>query len=301
MIRITTLAENLTYQRGLISEHGLSLLIEVNGKKILFDTGQGYALMHNAGQLGVDLAEVDDIVISHGHYDHTGGLANVLNVNRKATVYLKEEAFSDKLKRLALSNQETDETNSNGAKAPKEQKKRKRQAELKGKTKFIGMDPSDRKILERSHLLKEPMEIEKDVFVMTDIPVENNADTGFSGFITGNDEDYQPDEFLDEQYLVVLRNKKICVFSGCSHRGISNILSAAVKHFRLPVALVLGGFHLSNCTEEQYRTVADSLNEYDPESIGVCHCTGVEAYYRLRQDCGDAVFYNPCGNRIHLA
>lgn len=266
-MRITTLSENLTYKTGLIAEHGLSLLIEINGKKILFDTGQGYTLVRNARQLGIDLADIDDIVISHGHYDHTGGLEDLLDLNVKATVFLKEKAFSDK---------------------------------LKGAKKNIGMSSPEHKIRNRSRVLEEPLEIEKGVFVMTDIPIKNQADTGFSGFITDTGNGFKADEFEDELYLTVVDQEKLSVLSGCSHRGISNILSAATDHFNLPVNLVLGGFHLKDCREEQYDAVVEHLLSIDPESVGVCHCTGIDKFCELRRDIGEQVFYNACGSRIKL-
>ncbi|MBN1157930.1 MAG: MBL fold metallo-hydrolase [Bacteroidales bacterium] len=266
-MRITTLCENLTYQAGLLAEHGLSLLIEINSKKILFDTGQGNALIHNARILGIDLNDVDDVVISHGHYDHVGGLKTFSEMNGKARVYLKKEALSDK---------------------------------LKGAHKDIGVMFPRVALKKRIVLVKEPVEIEKDVFIMPDIPINNSADTGFSGFITNTGNGFRPDEFEDELYLTMVHNGKISVISGCSHRGISNILLAAKDYFKLPVHMVLGGFHLKGCTEGQYRCVVDSLRQISPDRIGVCHCTGVEKYCDLRRDCGDIVFYNSCGNRIEL-
>ena len=87
-INITVLVENTIRRAGLLAEHGLSLLIEAGGKRVLFDTGQGMALLHNARALGVKLHELDAIVLSHGHYDHTGGLAAVLGESRRIPVYL---------------------------------------------------------------------------------------------------------------------------------------------------------------------------------------------------------------------
>ncbi len=266
-MKITTLVENLVYQAGLIAEHGLSLLIEISQKKILFDTGQGNALVNNARYLRVDLSDVDDVVISHGHYDHVGGLEAFLEINSKAKIYIKREALADKLK------------------TPQ---------------KDIGMKFSSENLKERIFLVQEPVEIEKDVFIMPDIPIRNRADTGFTGFVTDTGNGLIPDEFEDEQYLTLMHDKKISVFSGCSHRGISNILLAAKDHFDLPVQSVLGGFHLKDCPEEQYRTVVNALKQVSPGLIGVCHCTGIDKYCELRRDCGNNVFYNFCGNRIEL-
>lgn len=266
-MKITTLAENLTYQSGLIAEHGLSLLIEVNQKKILFDTGQGKALVNNARYLRIDLRDIDDVVISHGHYDHVGGLESFLEINLKAKIYIKKEALADKMKE------------------PR---------------KDIGMKFSSKNAKERICLVQEPVEIEKDVFVMPDIPIRNQADTGFAGFVTDTGNGLMPDEFEDEQYLAVMHGKTMSVISGCSHRGISNILHAAQDQFKLPIQLVLGGFHLKDCPEEQYNTVVDALKQATPGLIGVCHCTGVDKYCDLRRDIGDGVIYNFCGNRIEL-
>ena len=87
-IRITTLVENTASGVSLLAEHGLSFWIEYANKRILFDTGQSNILVKNAKALGIDLAETDAIVLSHGHYDHTGGLAAVLNIAEKAKIYL---------------------------------------------------------------------------------------------------------------------------------------------------------------------------------------------------------------------
>lgn len=266
-MNIATLAENLTYQAGLLAEHGLSLLLEINQKKILFDTGQGKALINNARYLRINLSDVDDVVISHGHYDHVGGLEAFFKLNSKAKIYVKREALADKMKESR---------------------------------KDIGMKFSSENLKERICLVQEPAEIEKDVFVMPDIPIRNRADTGFAGFVTDTGNGLKPDEFEDEQYLTVMHGNAISVISGCSHRGISNILLTAKDHFKLPFQLILGGFHLKDCPEEQYRTVVDTLKLASPQLIGVCHCTGIDTYCDLRRDIGDSVFYNYCGNRIEM-
>ena len=94
-IRITVLVENCVRQRGLLAEHGLAFWIEAGGRQILFDTGQGMVLRHNARELGFDLSAADAVVLSHGHYDHTGGLQAELDSFRRAT-----HARSDSSSRL---------------------------------------------------------------------------------------------------------------------------------------------------------------------------------------------------------
>ena len=96
--KITTLVENAVYRRNLQAEHGLSLLIENNGYKILFDTGQSDLFIRNATLSDIEIAEVDFLILSHGHSDHTGGLRHFLSVNKKASVICKQEALYRKFK-----------------------------------------------------------------------------------------------------------------------------------------------------------------------------------------------------------
>ena len=96
--KITTLVENAVYGRSLQAEHGLSLLIESEGYKILFDTGQSDLFIRNAALLDIDIAEVDFLILSHGHSDHTGGLRHFLAINKKASVICKQEVFTGSLK-----------------------------------------------------------------------------------------------------------------------------------------------------------------------------------------------------------
>jgi len=264
---IKTLSENLTYGAGLKAEHGLSLYINNNERKILFDTGQSDAFLNNAKILGVDLEEIDHLVISHGHYDHTGGMYDFFKINKKATVYLKRSAIF---------------------------------AKTKGKSRFIGMDTVTTELLRRARFVEYPVEIERNIFVMPDIPVINEIDTAFTGFMTHENDVSEEDHFKDELFLTVKHKNKISVITGCSHRGITNILLAASDHFKLPFKLVLGGFHLSKCSDEQYELVSEFLKNTDVESIGVCHCTGVDKFCKLRRDLGEKVFYNFCGNVIKL-
>lgn len=97
-VKITTLVENSVYGKGLQGEHGLSLLVDTGGHRLLFDTGSSDLFMRNARILGIDLKEVDFLVLSHGHRDHTGGLHHFLRVNRTAKVVCKKELFIPKFK-----------------------------------------------------------------------------------------------------------------------------------------------------------------------------------------------------------
>ena len=98
-VKITILVENTAESPGLLAEHGLALWIELSSQCILFDTGQGGVLAHNADRLGLSLSRVDTIVLSHGHYDHTGGLADVLRGDRPTVIYSHPNALKPKFAR----------------------------------------------------------------------------------------------------------------------------------------------------------------------------------------------------------
>lgn len=266
-MKIITLIENLVYKPGLIAEHGLSLLIDTGQKMILFDTGQSHTFISNAQKLNIDIKQIDTVVISHGHFDHTGGLPSFLQINKKATVYAKKEIFNRKYKNEKY---------------------------------YIGTDQDLSKSRERFSFTEEITEIAPDIFILPDIRIFNKADTSFLDFNVQSPDGFIPDRFEDELFLVITKNKKLNILSSCSHRGISNILRTAIIHFNLPVNMVLGGFHLKDSGNAQCEIVYGYLKETGPGLIGVCHCTGVDKYVKLKSDFGDRVFYNMTGNFIEI-
>lgn len=257
-MKITTLIENLVYKQGLLAEHGLSLYLETDTSKILFDTGQSGAFLQNADKLGIDIKEIDSVIISHGHYDHVGGLSSFLMVNSKATVYLKKEALKEKLDKAK---------------------------------RFIGFNCDAELLAGRVEYITEIKEIDKGIFIMPDIPILYKTDTSFDSF---------DEEFLDELYLAIKFNEELSIITGCSHRGITNIVESASEHYNLPVNMVLGGFHTKNCSLSQFETIIDYFSKNTPKSIGVCHCTGIERYSDILHNCNTKVFYNNTGCVVEI-
>lgn len=264
-MRIVTLIENLVYEQGLIAEHGLSIYIETKNSKILFDTGQSGLFIQNAKKLGVKVEEIDSLVLSHGHYDHTGGLLPFLEKNSKAKVYAKK-----------------------GISIPK----------YSSRIRFIGTPSGNLPLKERIVYLERITEIADDVFIVPDIRIYDSIDTHFEGLNKMEDDKIVPDEFEDELFLALRNNERINIVTACSHRGITNICTSATEHFKLPVNLILGGFHTKNCTTAQYRHITNYFRHLEPKSIGVCHCTGVEKYADLNNDLDFNVFYNYTGNEV---
>jgi len=266
-MKIKTLIENLTTQQAIVAEHGLSVYIETDDTKILFDTGQTGLFMQNAEIMGIDIKDVDLLVLSHGHYDHTGGLYPFLEENTKAKVYAKRGIF---------------------------------EAKYNINKRFIGTERIESLLNNRLVIVESETEIAHDVFIMPNIKIYHPIDTHFNSLYLQTENGLVGDEFNDELFLVLKQNEKIFIITACSHRGITNICSTAVNYFKNPVELILGGFHTRNCSAEQYQHIKEYLEELHPHSIGVCHCTGVEKYAKLRHDLPIDVFYNDTGKSIFL-
>lgn len=267
-MRIITLIENLAYKQGLIAEHGLSFFIDTGNKKILFDTGQTGNLIANAVKLQIDIRDVDVVVISHGHYDHTGGLYPFLEVNKKARVFIKKEAFFPK---------------------------------YHGTERFIGIVYEPAILDNRVEYVEEVIEIDKGVFIMPHIPVRNSLDLNFRHFKVLTSGELMNDEFHDELFLCIEKNNEISILSSCSHRGITNIMEVADHHFNLPIRMVLGGFHIRDSKTDQLNLISMYLNRFLVKSIGVCHCTGIEKYAELVCHFKEKVFYNYTGNIVDIS
>lgn len=245
-MKLTVLIENTTLREELFCEHGLSLYLETQGRKILFDAGQSGAFAENAGKLGIDLGTVELAVLSHGHYDHGGGLARFLEINDHAPIFVSSHAF---------------EPHYNAA------------------GKEIGLDPD----LEKSCRLvsvQGTRELAQGLWLHAlDVPP---ADT--SGLTVMKEGILQPEDFRHEQYLLLEEKGKRILISGCSHKGILNIMEA----FRPDV--LIGGFHFMKIQQREIlEEFARKLLEY-PTIYYTGHCTG-EAQF--------AVLKDRMGSRLH--
>lgn len=242
-MKIVCLAENTSINENIGAEHGLSLYIEANGQKLLFDMGQTDLFLKNAKTLGVDISAVDFAVLSHGHYDHGGGLLSFLEHNKKAPVYINRNAFGDY---------------------------------YNGTQKYIGLDKkisqSDRIVLcDDEFLIKQGFSL----FSCNKKTKEYNL--GSFGLTEKQNQEFIDDQFLHEQYLLIEEKEKKTLISGCSHKGILNI----AKWF-LPDTLV-GGFHFSKLplddTLAKYAKILDGYNT----KYYTCHCTGQEQFDYMKQ------------------
>lgn len=237
-MRITVLLENTTARADMQVEHGLSLYIETECHKILFDMGQSVLFAENAQTLGVDLAAVDLAVLSHGHYDHGGGLEKFLAVNDHAPVYLSRYAF---------------------------------EPHYNGGQKYIGLDTALR-AHPRLVFTADEYRIDRGLTLFSCNGKERNHSFGSFGLTEKVGETFVPDDFRHEQYLLIEENGKRVLLSGCSHKGILDI----AEWFRPDV--LVGGFHFSKMPlDETLTSAAKQLDAYETVYY-TCHCTGAEQF-----------------------
>ncbi len=255
---------------GLIGEHGLSLYIETEENKILFDTGQNLALAHNTNVLDIDLSRIDTVVISHGHYDHTGGLKHLLEKNTTFSLYAHPDVFDDKLR-----------------------------SRKSGAFKKIGI-PFNKSIFDHTavqiHLSKDSDEIATGVFTSGEIPQENDFETIESQFHVQRAGEIIPDPLADDQAMILDAQKGLVVLLGCSHRGVVNTLDHIEKLFpEKKIHAIIGGLHLGKASDAVLQKIIDHLSAFELEKIGVSHCTGTKAMLALFERFKDKVFINSAG------
>ncbi|MDD5127672.1 MAG: MBL fold metallo-hydrolase [Dehalococcoidales bacterium] len=273
-VKITTLSEN-TANYGFMAEWGLSMLIEVDGKKILLDTALSFSAVHNAQLLGIDLSEIDCIVLSHGHADHTGGLREVLRRSGPKEIYAHPDIWTKKY------------VNRHGE-----------------RERFIGI-PFAREELEALggsfKLSREPVKLSEHIMTTGEVPMVTEYESIEPVMFVKEQGKTTPDVLADDLSLVIDADFGLVVVLGCGHHGIVNTLQHARKLTgNETVYAVIGGPHLIGAAPERLSLTVAALREMGVQKIGLSHCTGFAASVYLAQEMGDAYFLNNAGSRIKL-
>lgn len=260
-MRFTTLFENTACSEDLAYGHGLSLYIETANHKLLFDMGPDDGFLRNAEKLGVDLEAVDVAILSHGHYDHGGGLEFFSRLNPRAKIYIHRAAFGDFY-----------------AERPG------------GDLEYIGLDQS--LDLYRFTLTADRQVIDQELTLFGGVPDPTGALAASATLRQRTWDGTVQDVFAHEQNLLILEGDKAVLVAGCAHRGIVNIIRKAEDLLGRKLTAVVSGFHLFQLKEgdpkadELIRQTAEALTQNDTVYY-TGHCTGDYAYEKLKEVLGD--------------
>lgn len=266
------LVENKTEHSGMLAEHGLSIYIEADGKKILFDAGATDIVVHNAKVMGVELKDVDLAVVSHGHYDHTGGFPAFCALNDKAKIYLHKNGFRD----------------SYGFRGGKPED------ETSG---IIWTDEQKEALASRITFTDGPVDITENICITGTVPYTEGTNITENFYYKDEEGQWQKDDMSHEQCLVVRQPEGLYIFSGCSHRGVISALEAGKSMFPGErVAVLVAGMHLYSASAEDRKYVVDQLVAEGLDKVMPVHCTGIKAICDLKTKLGDACIVATAGD-----
>ncbi len=272
-MKITSIIEN-TSRKGLPVEHGLSLYIERNdGVNVLFDMGQGTLFARNAETLALNIDDVDIAIVSHGHYDHGGGLKTFLATNEKAKVFIHSDAFQPhySLRETGL--------------------------------RYIGLD-KELKDCERLVYCDDVKVIDEEMILFAN--VQGNCCTPIGNKLLFGPTEDKNDLFCHEQSLIIEEGNNVVLLAGCAHRGIVNILRKAEEVTGKTPTHVFAGMHLvkSGMKDDEenvfINTLASELMKYKSTKFYTMHCTGEEQYQKLKSLMGAQIDYMTCGDMINV-
>lgn len=264
-MKFTILTENTACSEELGYEHGLSIYIEANGKRILFDAGQTELFSENAERLGIDLTTVELAVLSHDHYDHSGGMGKFLEINSAAPLYVNRNALAPHYNALG---------------------------------EYIGIDMSVFGT-ERVILTDDEYRISDGISLFTCNTRERKYPIDPSGLKMLCDGKLTDEDFCHEQYMLIEEDGKRILISGCSHKGILDIMNWVKPD------MLIGGFHFMNITldnEDNIRRLENAATElisYDCIYY-TGHCTGIEQFDLMKKIMGDKLLYISAGRTFEF-
>lgn len=280
-MKIVTLIENIKDDcSNLINEHGLSLYIEKDDKRILFDTGRSDNFIKNAEMLGINLEAIDLVILSHGHGDHGGGLIPFLKVNSKAKIYMKRRANGDY---------------------------------FAGNIFFKKNISINKAVFEnyssRIEYIDNFTEITKDVYIITDINRNHKTPDGNKYLLAKEGKKFVKDKFEHELIMAIKEGNEICMFSGCSHNGIINMIDAVKGAFlNVSIKAIVGGFHLAKIpamdafsgSQEEIDLIINKLVSENIKKVYTGHCTGEKSYKKLKYILGNRIEYIKTGSKVQV-
>ncbi len=273
-MKIINLVENTAGENGCAFEHGLSFYMETGEHKLLLDFGQTEKMLENAKRLGIDLGQVDIAILSHGHYDHSGGILPFVRINPNAKIYMQRTACRDyyhvEEKREIL--------------------------------RYIGIDKEICK-LPSVQLVDGDMSIAPGIDLFAGVKGRRNFARGNRVLKYKSGDQYVEDDFVHEQYAVIREDDMIVLFSGCAHNGILNIMDEYRKRYQSYPTIVMSGFHMmqkngySKEDIENIREVASELKTF-PTKFYTGHCTGEVAFSVMKEIMGEQLVALHSGMRV---
>ena len=271
-VRITVLCENsVIVPFGVIGEHGFAAFVETSNGNFLFDTGQGKGIINNAMILKKDLSSIKFLYISHGHYDHTLGIPQVLSVKSPLRIIAHPDIFVNRF-----------------------------WVKPDIPPKFIGI-PFKKKYLEslgaQFEFIKDWTEIDKGIYSTGEVPMKTDFEKLDKDMkILNDDGEYEPDNLKDDFSLAIDTPKGLVVLLGCAHAGIVNILNHIIeKTGKDKIYAVLGGTHLGFATDEQIENTMKIIEKYKIEKLGASHCTGLGVSAKLYNILKEKFFFASVG------
>lgn len=274
MIKFRFLAENKTENPACNAEHGLSIFIETEEKRILFDTGASDMFAENAEKCHVDLTTVQDLVISHGHYDHTEGVPRFCQINKSAPVYIHKDAFGECYGQV---NGKIDTTPCS----------------------LFWTEEERKALAPRLSLTDGPLWLTDNIVISGTIPEvpENVVTEQF--FEKKPDGTFVTDPMNHEQFLAIRNGDKgIVIFSGCSHKGVIPVLAYTKELFPgEKISVLVAGMHLYSSTDAVRKRVVEKILAEQPDVVMPVHCTGIDAICMVKTALGDRCVVATVGNR----